>query len=1067
MEREGFKGYGSGDALAIMANASNAEPQYSGFLGFEGDLRTKRQSTSSKMDDDIFYNPTSDEEWDDYIAQRVAEGFDIFGALAGFPGAVGALVGETVSTFKAALAEDKLETFVKAVPSGVEGLLRGTTDLGGFLMEIAGGSGGMLFNVLTDDTEKAYHQLPDFLKDASRQWFKTSRSIQQRRARQYMGEATFLPPHLINSKLSEGLSIFLDATVPLTLGTSAIAKGGAKALIGATKPVSKNLAKFAINSGQGADALFQSATFLPRLAAEKLAQGVDTAAKTVQGAREIVSDLNPKRMSGEPFVELPAFGQNIGLDWIKRNTNKAGDIAADAKDLRDYIKKATDTPYPASALDRIARDPSVPVGARDIANVLNSFNSKHPYISFAARRVGDAAQGAAIGGVMGLLTFDEDIAANAMAGGALFGPLGKLAGSAVFSREYQKKAIDNFLQDHREKLSPDESATFEKFVGGDREKEKFVASLSYLIKNGHFKNEEGPIDIRYLSQEQIDSYSKISGDEVLPHVRGIHRISGGRPEIIINVDQANIGTFAEEVGHAFAGMPQIRDEFAPVIELLFGKRVVTDTVLKDGSKKVEFDFDGNGIFSTKALDDYFKKYRDSARPELRAILDERLNTDARKRRYAADEILASSMANTFKRYDPFDVIKKKSIGNFFNKAASSYQKPSFSLNPKSVLGGLVDMLLFRRNSLGLLAAHNVGLAMGFIKKGDPIKQVDTRIDSSFLDIIQARKQVMNKPEVKASDTEGLGLKVSDLRKPENAALFDFLKDTLPVKYDKDGKPTKRLLSEDESKTRDRKFVRNVTEQLKGMVNTDFIPGQKPFQRSNPDNPKSKVYNGDFLGENFVNFLLSLPFDLFSPIARKNTVYINEILKKRSKNAGTGIIEGTYTKLYMKKGDDSARTSVRQILPYGWLLDGNGLKIVGLDVNDIITRIESYEGAVKGARKEIWDIWRQESKANDKHARDLFLQDLWVYISGISKGIPGKRLVGEVKRDALSRFMGFKKKNFELVNPNQFAEIIESTRLVNSFLVNRLQNIRHLPGDQMMTEFGYYNMMGNLSVIPEK
>ena len=470
MEREGFKGYGSGDALAIMANASNAEPQYSGFLGFEGDLRTKRQSISSKMDDDIFYNPTSDEEWDDYIAQRVAEGFNVFDALAGFPGAVGALVGETVSTFKAALAEDKLETFAKAVPSGVEGLLRGTTDLGGFLMEIAGGSGGMLFNVLTDDTEKAYHQLPDFLKDASRQWFKTSRSIQQRRARQYMGEATFLPPHLINSKLSEGLSMFLDASVPLTLGTSAIAKGGAKALIGTTKPVSKNLAKYAINSGQGADALFESATFLPRLAAEKLAKGVDASAKTVQGAREIVSDLNPKRMSGEPFVELPAFGQNIGLDWIKRNTNKAGDIAADAKDLRDYIKKAADTPHPASALDRIARDPSVPVGARDIANVLNSFNSKHPYISFAARRVGDAAQGAAIGGVMGLLTFDEDIAANAMAGGALFGPIGKLAGSAIFSREYQKKAIDNFLEDHREKLSPDESATFEKFVGGDREK---------------------------------------------------------------------------------------------------------------------------------------------------------------------------------------------------------------------------------------------------------------------------------------------------------------------------------------------------------------------------------------------------------------------------------------------------------------------------------------------------------------------------------------------------------------------------------------------------------------------
>lgn len=1063
MEPQGFLGYSSADPSAFTNTSPQSTNQLSGFLGFVGEKGAIERMDTSRIDGDIFYNPQSDEEWDEYIAQRVAEGFDVFDAISKLPGAIGAMFGEIKDTFTAAAKEDKLETFAKAVPSGVEGVLRGTTDLGGLLMQIASGTGGMMFNVATGDSEQAYKQLPDFIKDASRQWFKMSRSIQQRRAKQYMGEASFLPDSLINNSLAEGLSIFLDASVPLSLGTSAIAKGGAKALAkGSVKPVSKNLAKFVVNTGKGADAIFSASTAIPRFTGATAAKAVDATGQVIDKARDAAVGAFPKRQSGKRFIEPPQMFTPT-LDWLRRNTNNIGEIGKDAMDLRTAIKEAVATPHPSPVLQRIARDTNVPVGARDIAHVLNSFTSKHPYLSFSARRITDVAEGAAIGGVMGLMTFDEDIAANAMAGGALFGPAGKLAGSLIFSPEYKKSSIDNFLDEHRSKLSDDESATFEKFVEGDREKEKLVAGLSYLIKNGHYRHNEGGIDIRYMKQAEVDTYSKITTDEILPHVRGVHRVTGGRPEIIINVDQANIDTFAHEVGHAFAGMPILNEAFKPQMELLFGRQTVGEVVHK-GKTTIEFDYDGTGMFSKDSLDTFYKEYYKSATPELQKVLDKRLDNPARKRRYAVEEITADSMANFFKRFDPMGLVEKKSIGNFFKKAQGSYKKPTFSLNPKSVLGGLVDMMLFRRNSLGLVAAHNAGLAMGMVKKGDPIKGIDSRVDANFIDILQARREVMNAPDVKASDTQGMGFTITDLRKKENADVKKFLEPSLPMKVNSKGESTGVILTKTQLAARNRKANKELQASLSNVVQPNVIPNMKPLGKIDPDNPKSKQWVGDYIGPEQMDAILALPQMVVDQQVRKNLVLFNDLMKNRITNGGSGIIEALYTKAHSKDAN-SLQTGMRDILPMGFRLDGNGLiKLVGLDVNDVASRIEKYQTAVKGPMKEIWDMWRKEGKAKEVEAKDLFLQDLWTYLSGLSQGIPGERLVGVDKRDALSTFLDFRKKDFQKINPSQFVEIMEESRLINSFFIENLQNITRSPGNQLMTERAYYGSMGNLSPI---
>ena len=224
--------------------------------------------------------------------------------------------------------------------------------------------------------------------------------------------------------------------------------------------------------------------------------------------------------------------------------------------------------------------------------------------------------------------------------------------------------------------------------------------------------------------------------------------------------------------------------------------------------------------------------------------------------------------------------------------------------------------------------------------------------------------------------------IADLRKKENADVKKFLEPSLPMKVNSKGESTGVILTKPQQAARNRKNNKIMHGTLDGIVQPEVVPNLKVFAPVDPTNPKSKQKYGDYIGPDQLAAILDLPPEVMNQHTSKKLILLNDVLKDRVLNGGSGIFTALYTKAH-NKDPNSLQTGMRDILPMGIRLDGNGLfKLVGLDVNDVASRIEKYQTAVKGPMKEIWDMWRKEGKAKEVEAKDLFLQDLWTYLSGL-------------------------------------------------------------------------------------
>lgn len=1034
---------------------------YHGPVGQSGDAVDNPQKVETgltRVDQDLFYDP-NDQELDDHISQSIADGFNPLDFIEALPEAFYNIASEALST----IAKIPQAELSKAPGTALEAILRAGTDTGDLLMRIGSGVSMMGLKIAPGEAAAQYHKLPESLKSVARGYWRTQRSIEQRRARQMMGDANynFLPSQLVDQNLAEGLSMFLDPTMYFSFGAStglkSLAKTAAKRNV-----VSRGLINVAMKTGQMQDALINKAQRVATSPARLgLAVAKETSAFVGEGIQQ-VKERFPKKTTGEPVqVDLPTEGK---IGFIRKGIAGAVSYGEDAMELASEIKRQSARRNMPGVLDRIARDTSVRSGARNMASVLESMGA-NPVVRglvVPGYKVGAAvAEGATVGGMLGLLTFDEEFAANSLAGGALFGPVGKLAGGVIGYPEKNRQQVDNFIDDFKAKLEPEDLANFEEWTGGNRDDAKFFASLSYMFKNGHFKKGEGNLDIRFLNGEQYRAYGERQRER-FGETAGVNFISSeGRNTVLINTDKkrTNRDTLAHELGHAIMKLPEVQDAISTQDKLLFGDYNVT---IKDGKEVLDYNFEG--LLSKEWINTFFDNYvnslDESIRPQYRTLKDEQ------KFMIARDEIYADSMREFFGKFNPDSFIKAGKINTLKFKIGGSYQRNAYEGLGGSLARGIIGNVLMARNSMGLYAVRNIGRSLGLIKKDEPIVLRDGRVFSNIADMLQKRRENIIADDDPVRDTIGTRWNLSELNSKDSREVASSFLPTAPVQRGEDGLPIRKngryqFQNKTQRKKADNERAAALTDAVDSTANSgETIKSLTPFQKL-----ENGHYRGDFIPQATISAIQGTSKRVVTPHNLDNIMRINDRMKDRPKDSGT-LLEFTYNQVKEdgKKTPDII-TSYRQMAPMVFDMSKNGknFSITGIDLNDLMTRLERFEmSPSETERGKVFDIWRDEYKklqgkpediTLDKNpVRELFLQDLWLYLSGMSEGksgieaLGGKGHTGEQlmsvtrKRDGLMRFLGFQKKDQLLTNENMFQQLVDKNSIIKSYRLDRLQNL---------------------------
>ena len=228
---------------------------------------------------------------------------------------------------------------------------------------------------------------------------------------------------------------------------------------------------------------------------------------------------------------------------------------------------------------------------------------------------------------------------------------------------------------------------------------------------------------------------------------------------------------------------------------------------------------------------------------------------------------------------------------------------------------------------------------------------------------------------------------------------------------------------------------------------------------------------------------------------ENIIRLNERMKLRPDKSGF-LIEYTYNQVQESgKRTPDIITSNRQLIPLVFAMSktGKNFNITGIDINDLVSRLDLFESAPikdkKGRkiplqerqeRSKVMDIWRDEynripankrSKDASGSIRNLLMQDLWLYLKGLSEGKSGVEALGggrnkkelarvKRKRDGLMRFLGFEKNDQMLTNANMFEQILDKNRIIKSFRLDRMQNLEISDHPATITDRAYKRVQTN-------
>ena len=1068
------------------------------FDDMPGTLRNKRgpsveqaDEPVSAIDADLFYDP-EDAELDDYIANDIGEGFDFGEMMDALPEAFKGIY-EEIKQGVAAIPNAKLHQ----IPgTALEGLIRAGTDTGDLLMRVASGVSTMAFKSMPGDAATQYHQLPDAIKSFARGYWRQMRTVEQHRAKQMMKDANynFLPSGMVNMDLAETAGMIVD---PVAISSFGLGKAGRIALQeglkkGGRNALSRGLANTVIKTGEAQDALYGA---LGTVAKSPVTAAQYAVGETLNFAGEVVEGVKsrmPKKVSGERVdVKLPQEGQ---IGWIRKGLEYGTTKSYDAMELASQIKAHNKTASVPTVLDRIARDATVRTGARDMANVL-SVAAGRPAVRgllVPGYKAGKAvAEGATTGGVLGLLSYDDEFAAGSLAGGAMFGPVGKLSDSIIYSKHKKGLEIDNFVEDFKSKLHPDDVEAFESYTKGSKEDEKFFAGLSYLFKNGHFTPGQGNLDIRFLNNEDFVQYGEYRG-ESFSEIAGVNLVnSGGRNTVVINTGKPDLvrSALPHELGHAITKMPEVQEALQNQDNLLFGRRGIKNVNGKD-----VLTFDDSGILSKEWINKYFDHYVESLPKTKQAKY--RTMSDEQKFMIARDEIHADSIASFFQKFDPETIIRGGKIDKLKFRIGGSYELNNYQGLGGSLARGLIDNFLMARNSLGLYAVRNAGKALGLVKEGEALKLKDGRVFSNIADMLQQRRDSISLTSDPLADAFGTKWNVADLNRKDRRDITRSFLPTMDVERGDDGQPVERngrvrFLNRTERKKLDSDRAQNLTEATqKSVTDSESISKLQKFQEL-----ENGSYRGDYIGRLTIEALRETDPRVITPHLLENIIRLNERMKLRPDKSGF-LIEYTYNQVQESgKRTPDIITSNRQLIPLVFAMSktGKNFNITGIDINDLVSRLDLFESAPikdkKGRkiplqerqeRSKVMDIWRDEynripankkSKDASGSIRNLLMQDLWLYLKGLSEGKSGVEALGggrnkkelarvKRKRDGLMRFLGFEKNDQMLTNANMFEQILDKNRIIKTFRLDRMQNLEISDHPATITDRAYKHVQTN-------
>ncbi len=324
-------------------------------------------------------------------------------------------------------------------------------------------------------------------------------------------------------------------------------------------------------------------------------------------------------------------------------------------------------------------------------------------------------------------------------------------------------------------------------------------------------------------------------------------------------------------------------------------------------------------------------------------------------------------------------------------------------------------------------------------------------------------------------------------KDHRGALSSFVS-TADVVRGEDGQPIKvngrvKFLNKGQRKKQDKERAEKVKEAVDTTTQaSEMITNLSPFQEL-----ENGAYRGDFLPESMIQSMLNTSKRILTPHLMDVLIRINDRMKSRVKDSGF-LIEFTYNQVHEtgKKIADIV-TSYRQGFPLTFSASktGRNFNITTIDVNDLMSRIDLFEASEAGSeRAKILNIWRDEYKSRGgdvsrqtpglNPVRDLFLSDLYLYLTGLSEGKTGIEALGgkgrtakeaqlvKAKRDGLMRFLGFEKKDLGLKNENLFQQLVDKNRILKSYRLDRMQNLSISDQPVTITDRAYQSVQRNLS-----
>jgi hypothetical protein len=835
------------------------------------------------------------------------------------------------------------------------------------------------------DTDEKYHK-------------RITDNLIQQRQRQEIAEGkdtTLFPKELVNPAGAELLSYVADPT---------IAAPQLKLPASLSRALGKTAAKAVTEAAQ---------------VAEKAGSGIQTAAKIPE---QIISKVLPEQIV-RPTTLGGAVAGTLGLGGpvaqgaaVVKGAQVAGaTLEKSGQFARELAKTTGESQF--SRLQQLAMSEGVAPWVRGAARNLSRL--KVDTAAGAAAGFGSSvAKGAAIGTALSAPGAENAEEIGAAAGsGATLGGLAHVAFAPFASPLKKRAAEDADIVRWFESKSPEEQAALSQ-LGLDRTG-ALKAMTAEALANGVL-SPGANIKFTYLPG---DVYEKQFG-----RTRGVERIQGAVPELVINADRAKGRTLYHELFHALDSSPDIVD-FGALSRLMFD---LTDDKGQLVSK---------GLLSGEDMktlgDQYFSRFDDAQRATWqpgKEAFEKNANSpegSAWKTRMAR-EIAAEMFAN----------LSEETGGSLIKDANSISRR---------VLDRMIQSDSPRLNAL----AEKLGGAPKVESDVFPGLKATPKLYAALRDAVRNKGDLIEKPDFDSQPTVDVAIDPAEALKPGGEKIAERFADNDVFKKNPDGslafvggRPV--LLTEGEIKRVQADRVKAITDALSKISDAG-------------DSGAMRVVDGGFEGKHFTPEQLAaidqIPGHLLTPLMKEKIRKINDLTTKgdgspvlihynsatsagRDKRDPVTNVLKRGTRKYSSK----IRESVRVVSPLSQRVTKAGNYVItGLDITAFSNKLTKWMREKKRAFK-------------DFNGEEGFTEAVFKYLENHQNNRPGETGLDANPQKALrmknriNDFFNIRDKASEGLNPDRLSTASDKDNLIRSFRFDRINRIDQAGGDKFPIDY---------------